>query len=248
MRRAESGDLSDVLRKRLREAEPELDVTVRQCPTAEAPARVLVADPRPRWRRWIRAAVEDDPRFVICAETADAAETIEEAVRTVPDVCVLDLRIPGGGHAAVWEIAARLPRVRIVILTASKEPRDFLTALRAGASSYLLKGMNPGRLVPVFLDVVQGKPAIPRELVALLVDEFRDLGPRRRRIVSALTGRRLTSREWQVVDLVCAGLSTSEIAKRLGVSNATVRSHVSRALRKLHVDDRQAAMRQFPRR
>ena len=104
--------------------------------------RVLIADDHAPTRDDVRRALEGDQRFDICASAADAAEAVQSAVRERPDVCLLDVRMPGSGLAAAWEIAARLPQAKIVMLTVSDEDTDLFAALRAGAHGYLLKTMN----------------------------------------------------------------------------------------------------------
>ena len=208
-------------------------------------ARVLVADDHAPTREDIRVAVEADPRFTVVALAGDAAEAVQAALRERPDVVLLDMRMPGGGAAAAWEITARLPGARAVMLTVSRSDEDLFAALRAGASGYLLKDMPFEELGDELADVLDGKVALPPELVARLVEEFRDSAPRRRALLGQSGGAQLTSREWQVLDFLRQGLSTSEIARRLFVSPATVRSHVAAVLRKLRVPDRESAIRLF---
>jgi DNA-binding NarL/FixJ family response regulator len=204
--------------------------------------RVLLADDHAPTRSDIRATLEADPRFEVCGEAADAPGAIQAAVREVPDVCLLDINMPGGGVAAGWEIAARLPTTKVVMLTISRDHDDLLGALRAGAAGYLLKDTDPERLTHALADVLEGRAAIPRTLVARLLGEFRDTSPRRRSVHHA-HGPRLTSREWEVLDLLRRGRSTADIAKELYLSKATVRSHVAAILRKLGVPDRESAIR-----
>jgi DNA-binding NarL/FixJ family response regulator len=208
------------------------------------PARVLVADDHAPTREDVRAAVEADPRFTVVALASDAADAVQAALRERPDVALLDMRMPGSGAAAAWEITARLPATRAVMLTVSRSDEDLFAALRAGASGYLLKDMPFDSIGDELAGVLEGQVALPPELVARLVDEFRDSAPRRRSLVGHNAGQ-LTSREWQVLDLLRQGLATSEIARRLFVSPATVRSHVAAVLRKLRVPDRGAAIRLF---
>jgi two-component system nitrate/nitrite response regulator NarL len=210
-----------------------------------APARVLVADDHAPTREDVRAAVESDPRFTVVALAGDAADAVQAALRERPDVVLLDMRMPGGGAAAAWEITARLPGTRAVMLTVSRSDEDLFAALRAGAAGYLLKDMAFEELGDELTGVLEGKVALPPELVSRLVEEFRDSAPRRRVLLGQSGGRQLTSREWQVLDLLRHGLSTSEIARRLFVSPATVRSHVAAVLRKLRVPDRESAIRLF---
>lgn len=209
------------------------------------PARVLVADDHRPTREDIRAAVEADPRFTVVALAGDAAEAVQAALRERPDVALLDMRMPGSGAAAAWEITARLPGTRAVMLTVSRSDDDLFAALRAGVSGYLLKDMPFDAIGDELAEVLNGHVALPPELVSRLVEEFRDSAPRRRALLGRNAGAQLTSREWQVLDLLRQDLTTNEIARRLFVSPATVRSHVAAVLRKLRVRDRESAIRLF---
>jgi DNA-binding NarL/FixJ family response regulator len=120
-------------------------------------------------------------------------------------------------------------------------------ALRAGASGYLVKDMDPRRLPQALLAAADGEPAIPRRLVARLVEDMRDRSARRRPVVDT-EGVRLTSREWEVLELMRRGLTTAQIARRLVLSPATVRTHVAAITRKLRVDGREEAVRLFAER
>jgi DNA-binding NarL/FixJ family response regulator len=206
------------------------------------PIRVLIADDHPPTRADVRAALEQDGRFVICAEVADAPAAVQAAVNERPDLCLLDIRMSGSGISATREITSRMPDTKVVMLTVSRDQDDLFNAIRAGASGYLLKDTDPARLPHALHDVLQGEAAIPRWLVTRLVSEFKDHGPRRRKVVSE-AGYDLTSREWEVLDLLRQGLSTAEIAKRLFVSRVTVRTHVAAILKKLQVPDRESLRR-----
>lgn len=141
--------------------------------------RVLIADDHAPTRRDVRRALDDDERFKVCAEVADAAEAVRAAVHDRPDICLLDIRMPGSGLAAAWEIAARLPRAKIVMLTISDEDADLFAALRAGANGYLLKTMNMRRLPDALHAVCLGEAAMPRSLVARVLERFHGREPRR---------------------------------------------------------------------
>jgi DNA-binding NarL/FixJ family response regulator len=207
--------------------------------------RVLIADDHAPTREDVRAALEQDAEFEVCAEAADAAGAVAGALRERPDVCLLDVHMPGRGVAAAWEIHSRLPRSNVVMLTVSREDVDLFAALRAGALGYLLKDMDPRSLPRALHSVLAGEVAIPRELVSQVVEGFRDPAARRRQAFAEGSAQQLTSREWQVLDFLRQGLVTNEIATRLYVSPATVRSHVAAVLRKLRVPDREAAIRLF---
>jgi len=201
--------------------------------------RVLIADDHAPTRADLREAIEQDDRLVVVAEAADGAGAVEAALREQPDLCLLDIRMPGSGIAVTREVTTRLPDTKVVMITVSVDDQDLLNALRAGAVGYLLKDSSLERLPDALIDTLNGGAAIPRRLVARLIAEFRDHGPRRRSIVTE-RGYDLTSREWEVFGLVRQGMSTSEIASRLFVSRATVRSHVAALLKKLNVPNRDA--------
>ncbi len=208
---------------------------------------MVIADDHAPTREDVRFAIEQDPRFEVVAEAADAAGAIDAALRKIPHVCVLDIHMPGSGISAVWELTARLPQTKIVMLTVSREDRDLLAALKAGAVGYLLKDMDPRRLPEVLSQIVNGQVSIPRELLASVVEDLRDRQPRRRALAGEDDGARekLTSREWQVVDLARQDMSTAQIARRLVVSPVTVRTHLNAAMRKLGVNSREELREHF---
>jgi DNA-binding NarL/FixJ family response regulator len=213
--------------------------------TLPGSVRVLIADDHAATREDVRFALEQDERFVVCAEAADAPDAIAAAVRERPDVCLLDVNMPGWGVAAAWEIHARLPQTHVVMLTVSREDGDLFAALRAGATGYLLKTMDPRRLPRALSSVLDGEVALPRELVGQVVQEFRDRGARRREPVAAGPEAKLTSREWEILDLVRRGLTTAQIARRLVLSPITVRTHINTILKKLEIGDREELVRRY---
>ena len=208
-----------------------------------AGTRVLVADDHPPTRAGVRGALEADG-FVVVAETADARTAIEAAVELRPEVCVLDIHMPGNGIDAAREITRRLGEVAVVMLTASRDDDDLFEALRAGASGYLLKDMDPDRLGSALRGVLAGEAALPRALAMKVIRELTSPGRRRllpsRRPAPAAT---LTAREAEVLELMADGLSTEQIAGRLFIGKVTVRTHVANVLKKLRVPDREAAVR-----
>jgi DNA-binding NarL/FixJ family response regulator len=206
--------------------------------------RVLIADDHPMARVGVRVALERGG-FDICAEADDATSAIEAAEREHPDVCLLDIQMPGSGIHAAEEIGKRVPESAIVMLTVSRIDTDLFDALRAGATGYLLKDIDPTRLPFVLRRVLEGEAALPRHLVALVIDEFRERG--RRRPLLKRRGIVLTDREWEVLELMSHGLSTFEIADRLFIEPVTVRTHVSAILKKLHVSSRKAALQLIQR-
>ena len=215
--------------------------------TAEIPEelRVLIADDHAPTRDDVRRALTQ-AGLVVCAEASDAAHAVQQALETRPDICLLDVRMPGGGVAAAWEIAARLPTTKVVMFTVSVEDGDLFRALRAGAVSYLVKDIDLGVLPLALRDVAEGRAAIPPELVARMVTQFHSNDPRFRTTeLGTDFGPRLTSREWDVLAGLAEGLSTRDIAKRLQLKPSGVRAHISAVVQKLGVRDRHEAVSFF---
>jgi len=199
--------------------------------------RLLLADAHAATLAGLRMALSGDP-FTIAAEASDAQSAIEAAVRERPDVCVLDADMPGGAAAATAEITRRCEGTEIVVLAGDRDDNQMLDVVRAGAMGYLLKGMDPDRLRYAIIGVTNGEAAVPRALVARLMQEFR-VRERRRSLVGAA---RLTARELGVLELLADGASTRAMAEKLGISDVTVRRHISGVLQKLGVSDREAAV------
>jgi DNA-binding NarL/FixJ family response regulator len=203
--------------------------------------RVLVADDHAPIRAGVRRALEGRG-FVVCAEAGDATSAVEAAIEQVPDLCLLDVNMPGSGIAAAEAISTALPRTAVVMLTVSREDAHLFDALRAGATGYLLKDLDPDQLADTLRRVVDGEPALPPALVLRVIDEFRRRGRRRRLPLLRERGVTLTEREWEVLELMLQELPTAEIARRLFITEATVRNHISHILRALRVRSRQAAL------
>jgi DNA-binding NarL/FixJ family response regulator len=202
--------------------------------------RVLLADDHLGVRTGTRMALEEGGGFVVCAEAADGPSAVEAARRERPDVCLLDVMMPGGGIEAAAQISAELPDTAIVMLTVSEDEDHLFDAIRAGAAGYLLKDMDPNRLPDALAGVLAGEAAFPRRLMIRVIEEFSER--QRRRVPLPAGGRaELTGREWETLQLLRAGNTTSATARRLGISQVTVRRHVSEAVRKLKVRDRKAA-------
>jgi len=202
--------------------------------------RVVLVEDQPLVRTAVRRLLEADG-FEIVAEAGDAAEGTEAVLRETPDLCLMDIAIPGGGIPATREIARRQPETAVVMLTASTDRQDLIDSIRAGAAGYLLKDMDPERLSLALRGVLAGETAIPRQLMAQLIQDLQTHG--RRRTVVGKDGRaELTGREFEVLELLCDELTTAAIAERLSISAVTVRRHSSEIVRKLGVGDRDEAI------
>jgi DNA-binding NarL/FixJ family response regulator len=180
--------------------------------------------------------------FKVTAEAATAKMAVEQTVREQPDICLIDVGLPDRrGIEVAREVTRRAPRTAVVMLSASDAHEDVIDAIRAGAVGYLVKGMDPDRLAHALRGVINGEAAVPRSLMTHLVEELQTQG--RRRVVIGRRGRvDLSSREWEVLDLLCEGLDTAAIAERLSLSPVTVRRHLSETVRKLGVKDREEAV------
>jgi DNA-binding NarL/FixJ family response regulator len=208
-------------------------------PLASAPIRVMIADAQPIVRAGFAAMLEREDDMAV----AGAASGVDEAVALIcelrPDVALLDLELPGGGGL---EAARRLdedPRcsdVNVMILAAHDDDDELFAALRAGARGYLLKSTEPPDLMQAVRVVASGEALLSPSATRRLISEF--ASQPQPQVPSAEQLEELTAREREVIALVAAGLRNDEIAERFVISPATVKTHVSRALRKLDARDR----------
>ncbi len=208
-------------------------------PTA-GKGRVLLADGNARTRSEVRTTLEANG-YSVCAEAADAGEAVAAAEAERPDVVLVDVALPGNGIWAAGEMRA-IPGPNVVMLTSSRAPEDILDSLRAGAAGYLLKETAVARLPAVLEAVMSGEAAVPRALVGTLVAEIRSQRDRHHRL--AVAGKKpaeLTAREWEVLQLMATGYTTAQIAERLFITKATVRTHIATTLHKLGAPNRATA-------
>ena len=209
------------------------------------PARVLIADDHAPTRSGVRQSLEAGG-FEVCAEAADGEQAVALARKEKPDVALLDISMPGGGGIkAAAAICEEMPETAVVMLTAFAGDDELFDSLKAGAAGYLLKETDPERLPFALRGILDGEAAVPRRLVARLIDEFRSQGRRRRVPIGGKRGPELTARQWEVLELMGEGYTTTEIGRRLDVSPTTVRRHVSDILAKLGVSDRREAIALF---
>jgi DNA-binding NarL/FixJ family response regulator len=197
--------------------------------------RVLIADDHTLVREGLRSLLEAHG-----VEVAGTASTGEEAVRLAgelrPDLVLMDLAMPGmGGLEATRLISAHLPEVRVIVLTVSEEEADLLEAVKAGAQGYLRKDIEPGRFFGLLEGVLRGEPAIPPDVARRLLDGLARLG----RDHGEGARYALTDREREVVELLAVGVTSNrKLARRLGVSEHTVKYHLRNVLDKLNLEDR----------
>ncbi|MGP9844119.1 response regulator [Brachybacterium sp. 107] len=201
--------------------------------------RVLLVDDQDLVRLGLRTLLETEDGFEVAGEAADGLAAVAEAVRAVPDVVLMDIRMPGiDGIEATRRIVARpeLAAVRVIVLTTFERDEHVFEALHAGAAGFLLKDTPPVRLLESIRTVVDGGALLAPSVTRTLIAEF--VAEQRRPISPHPRIGDLTTREAEVVGLVAQGLSNQEIAERLVLSPATARTHVSRAMIKLGARDR----------
>lgn len=179
--------------------------------------------------------------IIVEATAQDRISVCEAAERHRPDAVVLSSRLPGGAIEAVEHIADHLPATEIVIIANDANDADVLRFVAAGVHGFLLGSTDPGRLPHAIRGVLAGEAAFPRRIVRLLADELARREKHRRTL--AAHGVHLTAREAEVLDLLATGASTPDTAERLGISEATVRSHAARATRKVGAGGRADALR-----
>jgi DNA-binding NarL/FixJ family response regulator len=212
------------------------------------PVRVLLADDDAIARRAMRDAIGGTPGMTVCGEAATAAQAIALVARTYPDVVVVDAELPGpeGPQGAAAVAAAAGLDTAVVVLALEEDDDVALTALRGGAAGYVLRSAPVGAIVRAVRGVADGEAVISRRVMRRIIDELQGRGEHAAGPRPA--ERRLTPREWEVLRLMAAGVSTRDIAARLDVAVETVRSHVKHVLRKLGAHTRAEAIERVKRR
>ncbi len=200
---------------------------------------VLLADDQALVRAGFRLLLETEDDIRVVGEARDGQEAVTLTRRHRPDVILMDIRMPGlDGLAATREIAAApdLTGVKVLILTTFETDEYVFEGLRAGASGFVVKDTEPAELVQAVRVVARGDALLSPQVTRRLIAEFVAQPARGRSVPAELD--ELTEREREVMTLVGRGLSNDEIAARLVVSPATARTHVGRAMMKLHAHDR----------
>jgi len=202
--------------------------------------RILLVDDHPLTRSALSALLQQHG-FDVVGEAADGAEAIHAAGRLHPDLVLLDLSMSGlDGLTALPRLREAAPDCEVVVLTASGTEENLLGAIRAGAAGYLLKSEPPARIVEFLRGAANGEAALSGAVARRLLDQVRE-GTRGTGVPDEIAAA-LSARELEVLLLLDEHLATEEIAKRLFISEHTVRSHVKSLLRKLGVSSRREAL------
>jgi DNA-binding NarL/FixJ family response regulator len=203
--------------------------------------RILIVDDHPLTRSALSALLQQHD-FDVVGEASDGERAIEQARDLRPDLILLDLSMPGmNGLEALPKLREAAPESEVVVLTASGTEDNLLGAIRGGAAGYLLKSEPPERIVEFLRGVAQGEAALSGTIARRLLETVRETGGRQTGIPDSIASE-LSAREVEVLLLLDERLETDEIAKRLFISEHTVRSHVKSILRKLDVSSRREAL------
>ncbi|MET0840227.1 MAG: response regulator transcription factor [Marmoricola sp.] len=205
-----------------------------------APLRVVVVDDHPLYREGLATALESMPGVEVVGEAGDGETALEVVGRLRPSVVLMDLHMPGtNGIDTTRELVRRDPDVAVLVLTMLEGEESVFAALRAGARGYLLKGAGRAEIERAIRTVAEGEVVFSPAVAGRVLAWFRS-GASAGDVATPFP--ELTEREREVLDLVARGLTNAEIARRLVVSDKTVRNHVSNVFAKLHVTDRASAV------
>jgi len=201
---------------------------------------LLICDDQAIVRKGIRALLATEPNIEVIGEAENGQEAISQAEELNPDVILMDLVMPEvDGIEAIRRITARQPEARILVLTGFATDDKVFPAIKAGALGYLLKDSSPEELVQAIQHVYRGEPSLHPTIARRVLQELSQPAEPEK----PPTSEPLTERELEVLRLVARGLSNQQIANQLLISEATVRTHVSNILSKLHLASRiQAAL------
>ena len=206
------------------------------------PIRVLVVDDHALFRRGLEMVLAQEPDIELCGEASDGAEAVAKAAETLPDIVLMDVRMPKrSGIEACTAIKDVVPSAKIIMLTISDEEADLYDAIKAGAMGYLLKEISIDEVAAAIRAVHGGQSLISPSMASKLLSEFASMikkGDSRQQVPAP----KLTDREMEVLRLVAKGLNNRDIAKQLFISENTVKNHVRNILEKLQLHSRMEAV------
>jgi DNA-binding NarL/FixJ family response regulator len=205
------------------------------------PIRIAVIDDHPMFREGVVGMLTHVDGVEVVGEGATAADALKVAQDLLPDVILLDVRLPGGGVEAAAKIAHVCPNVRTIMLTASENEQDVTSALQAGARGYILKASSGPEVVETVRAIFRGGSYVEPNLAA------RWLMKKGKRIEIVDNLRDLTSREEEIFELVSRGMSNKEVARGRKCTERTVKHHMTNIMRKLNVRNRVEAVLKFSR-
>jgi len=204
--------------------------------------KVLVVDDHSLFRHGITAVLATQEGLEIVGEAADGLEAIERAREIAPDVILMDLNMPRcSGLEAIQALQAEMPQINILVLTVSEMETDLFSAVKYGATGYLLKKAEPEELISAILHIARGEVIVSPLMATKLLTEFKDLTAGAKRESVDKADADLSPREGEVLQLVAQGATNKEIADSLFISENTVKTHLSNIMEKLHLANRSQA-------
>ena len=208
------------------------------------PIRAMIVDDHALFRRGLEMVLDSEPDIELVGQASDGAEAVEKAAESLPDVVLMDIRMPrSSGIEACRAMKEAAPSAKIIILTISDEEEDLFEAIRAGASGYLLKDIPLDEVADAVRAVHGGQSLINPSMAGKLLTEFATLAKRdNEERAQEVPAPRLTEREMQVLKLVARGMNNRDIAKELFISENTVKNHVRNILEKLQIHSRMEAV------
>ncbi|MGI9018048.1 MAG: response regulator [Euzebya sp.] len=205
------------------------------------PIKVIVADDHALFRRGLFMVLESETDIDVVAEANDGDEVVELATQHIPDLVLMDVRMPGtSGIEATKAIKEKVPSTKILMLTISDEEEDLYDAIKAGASGYLLKEISIDEVADAIRSVHAGQSLISPSMASKLLNEFAMMAKKDEK--QQMPAPRLTDREMEVLTQVAKGMNNRDIAKELFISENTVKNHVRNILEKLHLHSRMEAV------
>ena len=203
--------------------------------------RVIVVDDQDLFRSGLANLLASEDGIEVVGEAGDGAEACRLATETIPDVVLMDVRMPRrSGIEATGQIKEEVPSARILMLTVSEDEADLYDAIKAGASGYLIKDAALDEVIEAIRSVYAGQSSISPTMASKLMTEFAAISKRSEAKPQA--GPKITDREMEVLQLVAKGLSNREIAKTLFISENTVKNHIRNILEKLQLHSRMQAV------
>ena len=203
------------------------------------PLRILLVDDHLLFRKGLVRLLDAQPDFDVVGEAQDGLEAVEQARKLLPDVVLMDIRMPNcDGLEATRRITAQIPDVQVVMLTVSDDEQDLATAVKYGADGYLLKDLQPEELFEQLRRVGRGEVPLSRGMTGKL---FQQLSRHSRPIAEVEASAVLSNRECEVLALIVEGLNNRQIGEELGIARNTVKNHLRSVYAKLNVQNRTQA-------
>lgn len=202
--------------------------------------KLMLVDDHPLFMEGLQYLLETHG-LEVSGTAKNGREALEKARILKPDIMLMDIKMPEcGGLDALKLIKAELPDIKVVVLTASEEDDDLFSAIKLGASGYLLKNINAGELIDMLIDIEKGEASFSPELAARLLKEFRSYGAGKapQQAPGGMRREKLTERQLEVLELVAKGVTYKAVGEQLGLTERTVKYHMAKILELLHLENR----------